>query len=46
VDTSVARWFPLEIFHLLGYRKQRQVGSTLVVTRRAFDTDEPDEIRL
>jgi len=46
VDTRVARWFPLEIFHLFGYRKRRQNGNTLVVTRRAFDSDEPKTIRL
>jgi hypothetical protein len=30
----VARWFALEVFHLLGYRKRREVGEVLVVTRR------------
>ena len=46
VDTRIARWYPLEVFHLFGYRKQRQAGHTLVVTRRAFDSDEPATIRL
>lgn len=46
VDTRVARWFPLEIFHLFGYRKRRQNGNTLVVSRRAFDFDGPDRIRI
>ena len=45
-DTHVARWFPLEFFHLLGYRKRRQDGDTLVVTRRAFDYEGPEKIRL
>jgi len=30
----VARWFALEVFHLLGYRKRRQMGDVLVVARR------------
>lgn len=46
VDTRVARWCPLEVFHLFGYRKRRQAGNTLIVTRRAFDSDEPENIRL
>jgi succinylglutamate desuccinylase len=46
VDKHVARWFPLEFFHLLGYRKRREDGDTLVVTRRAFDNEEPGKIRI
>ncbi len=46
VDTRIARWFPLEIFHLFGYRKRRRSGNTLVVSRRAFDLQGPDKIRL
>lgn len=34
VNTWVARLFPLEIFHLLGYRKRRWRGRKLIVTRR------------
>jgi predicted deacylase len=34
VNGRVARWFALEVFHLLGYRKRRQMGEVLVVTRR------------
>ncbi|MDH3284837.1 MAG: succinylglutamate desuccinylase/aspartoacylase family protein [Acidobacteriota bacterium] len=37
VDTRWARFFPLQIFHLLGYRKLRRHGSLLLVTRRRFD---------
>jgi hypothetical protein len=46
VDTRIARWFPLEIFHLFGYRKIRQSGNTLVVTRRVYDSEKPDKIQL
>jgi len=35
VDTRVARWYPLQLLHLLGYRRQRQDGPTLVVLRQA-----------
>ncbi len=38
VDTRVARFFPLQIFHLLGFRKRRWRGAKLVVSRRNFDT--------
>ncbi len=34
IDGRVARWFALEVFHLLGYRKRRRQGEVLVVTRR------------
>ena len=45
VDTQIARWSPLDILHLFGYRKQRMVGDMLVVTRRAFDFHGPKTIR-
>lgn len=41
VDTRVARFFPMEILHLLGYRKLRRHGRYLMVERRAFDLDRP-----
>lgn len=34
VDTRVARFYPLEVFHLFGFRKIREEGTTLVVERR------------
>ena len=46
VDTRVARWFPLEIFHLLGYRKLRRNGEGLFVSRRRYDLSAPREISL
>jgi succinylglutamate desuccinylase len=41
VDTRVARLFPLEILHLLGYRKLRAEGPNLLVSRRRFDLSPP-----
>jgi succinylglutamate desuccinylase len=46
VDTRIARWYPLEVFHLFGYRKIRQVGNTIVVSRRTYAFDEQEKIRL
>ena len=37
VDRRVARWVALEIFHLLGFRRQSDDGRELVVSRRAGD---------
>ena len=37
VDTRIARLFPLQIFHLLGFRKRRWEGDVLLVSRRCFD---------
>jgi succinylglutamate desuccinylase len=41
VDTAIARIMPLQVFHLLGFRKLRWVGSNLIVTRRRHDTRSP-----
>ena len=34
VDPRIARWFVIQIFHLLGYRKQRSEAGKLVFGRR------------
>jgi succinylglutamate desuccinylase len=44
VNTRVARWFTLEIFHLFGFRKLRRAGEELVVSRRRFDLHPPPSI--
>lgn len=41
INTRVARLFPLQIFHLLGYRKRRWSGNKLIVSRRRHDTISP-----
>jgi succinylglutamate desuccinylase len=41
IDTRVARLFPLQIFHLLGFRKRRRRGDKLIVSRRRHDTTSP-----
>ncbi|MBX3297902.1 MAG: succinylglutamate desuccinylase/aspartoacylase family protein [Acidobacteria bacterium] len=41
VNTRVARLFPLQIFHLLGYRRRRWDGDKLIVRRRRHDTVSP-----
>jgi len=41
VDTTVAKLMPLQVFHLLGFRKLRWTGNELVVTRRRHDTSSP-----
>lgn len=41
INTKIARFFPLQIFHLLGFRKRRWRGTKLVVSRRKFDTESP-----
>ncbi len=43
VDTRVARLYPLEIFHLFGFRKVRQVGGDLRVSRRRYDLAPPQK---
>ena len=41
VNTRIARVFPLQIFHLLGFRKRRWKDEKLVVSRRKHDTKSP-----
>lgn len=41
VNTQIARIFPLQIFHLLGFRKRRWREDKLVVSRRKYDTESP-----
>jgi succinylglutamate desuccinylase len=41
VNTTVARFFPLQIFHLLGFRRRVWRNHALVVSRRKFDTRSP-----
>lgn len=41
VDTNVARLFPLQVFHLLGFRRRRWVGDKLIVSRRRHDSISP-----
>ena len=45
VNTRVARFFPLQIFHLLGFRKRRWRDNQLVVSRRRHDTSSPFKAR-
>jgi len=46
VDTEIARWYPLEVFHLFGFRKVRHLGSDLIVSRRCYDLAPPRKISL
>ncbi len=43
VNTRIARFFPLQIFHLLGFRKRRTKENHLIVSRRRHDTKSPFE---
>jgi succinylglutamate desuccinylase len=41
VNTTVARFFPLQIFHLLGFRRRVWEQDCLIVSRRKYDTESP-----
>ncbi len=41
INTHVARLFPLQVFHLLGFRRRKWIGEKLVVSRRRHDVDSP-----
>ncbi len=46
VDKRVARWLTIQVFHLLGFRKRREHGDLLVVSRRRFDLKPPSQVKL
>lgn len=41
VNTKIARWYVLEFFHLLGYRRETRQNGKLIVTKRKWDIVEP-----
>jgi succinylglutamate desuccinylase len=44
VNTNVARIYPLDVFHLFGFRKLRREGVYLIVSRRKHDLARPPRI--
>ena len=46
INTRIARILPLQVFHLLGFRRLRWTDKYLVVSRRAYDLVGPERIFL
>jgi hypothetical protein len=46
INTSIAWILPLQIFHLLGFRKRRWIDKELVVSRRPYDLAGPTKLVL
>lgn len=46
VNTRIARILPLQIFHLLGFRRRRWIEKDLLVSRRAYDVVGPTKLVL
>ena len=44
INTRIARILPLQVFHLLGFRRLRWTDKYLVVTRRSYDLVGPTKI--
>jgi succinylglutamate desuccinylase len=44
INTRIARILPLQIFHLLGFRRLRWTDKYLVVSRRAYDLVGPAKL--
>jgi len=42
VNTKIARWYVVEFFHLMGFRKKRRESDLMIFTKRVYDVDEPD----
>lgn len=45
VDTRIARWLVVEIFHLLGFRKERTENGSLILSKRRYDLSPPKKHR-
>jgi hypothetical protein len=43
INTRIARVLPLQVFHLLGFRRLRWTDKYLVVSRRAYDLKGPEK---
>ena len=46
INTHIARILPLQIFHLLGFRRRRWIDKHLVVSRRSHDLSGPTRLVL
>jgi hypothetical protein len=46
INTRIARILPLQIFHLLGFRRRRWINKHLVVSRRSHDLSGPTKLVL
>lgn len=46
INTRIARILPLQIFHLLGFRRLRWTDKYLVVSRRSYDLTGPTKLTL
>lgn len=44
INTRIARILPLQVFHLLGFRRLRWADKYLVVSRRAYDLVGPTKL--
>jgi len=44
INTRIARILPLQIFHLLGFRRRRWIDKHLVVSRRSHDLAGPAKL--
>jgi hypothetical protein len=44
INTRIARILPLQIFHLLGFRRRRRIEEYLVVSRRSYDLAGPTKL--
>ncbi len=45
VDLRIAKWYLIELLHLLGYRRKTVTDGTLIATKREFDTKAPRDYR-
>jgi hypothetical protein len=44
INTRIAQILPLQILHLLGFRRRRWIDKYLVVSRRSYDLTGPAKL--
>ncbi len=45
VDLRIAKWYLIELLHMLGYRRKSVKDGTLIATKREFDSKAPRDYR-
>ena len=46
VDNRIAKWYVIEVLHLLGYRRAKRENGQMIVRKRAYDVEGPKDYSL
>ena len=46
INKRIARWYVIELFHLLGYRRKFQKDNHIIFMKREYDVESPKSLRI